>query len=76
MQLEHGLRVLFKLGDTVQTAFCEGLGNDVTLTPVVLNDIVGTSPDTDPLVLTELNIGPHYRAIRHTLWTPVYGLVD
>ncbi|KAG5587145.1 hypothetical protein H5410_047579 [Solanum commersonii] len=35
-------------------------GVDVTLTRVVLNDIVGTSLDVDPLVLTLLNIRPPY----------------
>lgn len=48
----------------------------MTLTPAVLNDIVGTSPDADPLVLTGLNIHLPYRAIRHTLWSLVHGAVD
>lgn len=45
-------------------------GVNVTITPAVLNDIVRTSPNAKPLVLTELNIRPPYRAIRHTLCGP------
>ncbi|KAG5610976.1 hypothetical protein H5410_022257 [Solanum commersonii] len=43
---------------------------NVTLTPVVINDIVGMSQGTNPLVLTRLNICQSYRAIRHTLCGP------
>ncbi|KAG5575871.1 hypothetical protein H5410_056005, partial [Solanum commersonii] len=42
----------------------------VTITPAVLNDIMGTSPNAEPLVLTGLNVRPPYRAIRHTLCGP------
>ncbi|KAK4733956.1 hypothetical protein R3W88_008217 [Solanum pinnatisectum] len=45
-------------------------GVNVTITPAVLNDIVGTSADADPLVLIGLNIRLPYRAIRHTLCCP------
>ncbi|KAG5595159.1 hypothetical protein H5410_036391 [Solanum commersonii] len=40
------------------------------LTAAVIHDIVGTSQDTDPLVLTGLNICPPYRAIQHILCGP------
>lgn len=42
----------------------------MTLTPVVLNDIIVTSLDVDSLVLTGLNIFPLYWDIRHTLYDP------
>ncbi|KAG5614783.1 hypothetical protein H5410_014607 [Solanum commersonii] len=35
-----------------------------------INDILGTPQDTDPLVLTGLNIRPPYQAIRHMLCGP------
>ncbi|KAH0716674.1 hypothetical protein KY290_012936 [Solanum tuberosum] len=38
-------------------------GVDVTLTPTILIDIVGTPPDADPLALTGVNIRPLYLAI-------------
>uniref|UniRef100_M1DCP2 Putative plant transposon protein domain-containing protein n=1 Tax=Solanum tuberosum TaxID=4113 RepID=M1DCP2_SOLTU len=50
--------------------FVKVRGVDVNLTPAVLNDIVGTSPDAVSLVLTGLNIRLPYRAIRHTLCGP------
>uniref|UniRef100_M1DBL6 Putative plant transposon protein domain-containing protein n=1 Tax=Solanum tuberosum TaxID=4113 RepID=M1DBL6_SOLTU len=45
-------------------------GINVSISPAGINDIVGTLQDTDPLVLTRLNIRPPYRAIRHTLCGP------
>ncbi|KAG5605372.1 hypothetical protein H5410_026864 [Solanum commersonii] len=45
-------------------------GVDVSLTPAVINDIVGTSQDTDTLVLIRLNIRPPNKAIQHTLCGP------
>uniref|UniRef100_M1DF52 Uncharacterized protein n=1 Tax=Solanum tuberosum TaxID=4113 RepID=M1DF52_SOLTU len=53
-----------------QSHFVKVRGVDVILTPAVLNEIIGTSPDADPLVLTGLNIRPPYRAIQHTLCGP------
>ncbi|KAG5596044.1 hypothetical protein H5410_037276 [Solanum commersonii] len=50
--------------------FVKVQGVDVTLTPAILNNIVGIPPDADSLVLTWLNIRPPYRAIRHTLYGP------
>ncbi|KAH0722863.1 hypothetical protein KY290_005520 [Solanum tuberosum] len=45
-------------------------GLDVPFTPTIINDIVGTSQDTDPLVLIGLNIPPPYSTIQHTLCGP------
>ncbi|KAG5576135.1 hypothetical protein H5410_056269 [Solanum commersonii] len=45
-------------------------GVDVPLTLAVIKDIVGTSHDTNPLVLTGLKIRPPYLAIQHTLCGP------
>uniref|UniRef100_M1DH54 Putative plant transposon protein domain-containing protein n=1 Tax=Solanum tuberosum TaxID=4113 RepID=M1DH54_SOLTU len=45
-------------------------GVNVPITPAGINDILGTPQDTDPLVLTGLNIRPSYRVIRHTLCGP------
>jgi len=42
----------------------------VTLTPAVPYDILGMD-DTNPMVLTGLNIHPPYQAIRHTLCGPL-----
>uniref|UniRef100_M1DJT1 Putative plant transposon protein domain-containing protein n=1 Tax=Solanum tuberosum TaxID=4113 RepID=M1DJT1_SOLTU len=42
-------------------------GRNVPITPTCINDILGTSQDTDSLVLTGLNIRPPYQTIRHTL---------
>ncbi|KAH0753487.1 hypothetical protein KY285_006635 [Solanum tuberosum] len=47
-------------------------GLDVPFTPTIINDIVGTSQDTDPLVLIGLNIRPPYSAIQHTLCGPQF----
>ncbi|KAG5599840.1 hypothetical protein H5410_031210 [Solanum commersonii] len=54
----------------VRSHFVNVRGVDVTSTPTVLNDTVGTSLDADPLALTRLNIHPPYRAIRDTLCGP------
>ncbi|KAG5619827.1 hypothetical protein H5410_005045 [Solanum commersonii] len=43
---------------------------NVPITPTGINDILGTSEDTDPLVLTWLNIRPPYQAIRHMICGP------
>uniref|UniRef100_M1DMQ3 Putative plant transposon protein domain-containing protein n=1 Tax=Solanum tuberosum TaxID=4113 RepID=M1DMQ3_SOLTU len=45
-------------------------GKNVTITPTCINDILGTPQDTDPLVLTRLNIRPPYQAIHHMLCGP------
>uniref|UniRef100_M1D859 Putative plant transposon protein domain-containing protein n=1 Tax=Solanum tuberosum TaxID=4113 RepID=M1D859_SOLTU len=45
-------------------------GVNVPITPAGINDILDTLQDTDPLVLTGLNICPPYRAIRQTLCSP------
>ncbi|KAH0725944.1 hypothetical protein KY284_001809 [Solanum tuberosum] len=45
-------------------------GKNVPITPTGINDILGTPQDTDPLVLTGLNIRPLYQAICHMLCGP------
>ncbi|KAG5576062.1 hypothetical protein H5410_056196 [Solanum commersonii] len=50
--------------------FVKVRGLDVPLTPVVINDKVGTSQDTDALVLIGLNIRPPYRSIQHAICGP------
>ncbi|KAG5595501.1 hypothetical protein H5410_036733 [Solanum commersonii] len=47
-----------------------GAGVNVPITPVGIDDILGTTKHIDPLVLTELNIRPPNQAIRHTLCGP------
>ncbi|KAG5585360.1 hypothetical protein H5410_045794 [Solanum commersonii] len=43
---------------------------NVPITPSSINEILAKPQDTDPLVLTGLNIRHPYRAIRHTLCGP------
>ncbi|KAG5581028.1 hypothetical protein H5410_051655 [Solanum commersonii] len=54
----------------VRSHFVTMRGVNMTITLMGINDIVATPQDTDPLVLTGMNICPPYRAIRHTLCGP------
>ncbi|KAG5627799.1 hypothetical protein H5410_013017 [Solanum commersonii] len=54
----------------VRSHFVTVHGKNVPITPTCINDILGTPQDTDPLVLTGLNIRPPYQSIRHMLYGP------
>lgn len=55
---------------TLTSHFVTVYGRNMPTIPTIINDILGKTDGTNPLVLTRLNIRPPYQEICHLMWLP------